>query len=344
MKKKIAAIVVAVIAIIFLIVVFIAGSGKERVYTKENSPIDYESELQARKEQNRILTGVQQIMIGSRCNNYDEALATLKEIKEAGYDGIELNEFMIKPTPLLVKIMTKVAGMPAGNGGKLDWQKLIAESGLKVISVHSYLNSIEENPAAVAEQALSFGTDTVVITGMYRFDYGNLTEVEKLAKRLNKAGESLSEYGVKLLYHNHNVELQRVTEDKTAYDIIVENTDPRYVNFELDTYWMADGGADVNDIINKLGDRMVMWHINDRGCRKSGPFTTPILKEDAAELGTGNMPLDSMMDKVRLNKRVKAIVLETHKNWIDKDPVKSLKVSAKWFERNGLMLQSKTKS
>ncbi|WP_081846536.1 sugar phosphate isomerase/epimerase family protein [Butyrivibrio sp. AE3004] len=334
MKRKIIAAIIAAVIIIFcLATFFVTGSGEERVYTRENSPIDYESELQAGKEQNRILTGVQQIMIGSRCNNYDEALATLKQIKEAGYDGIELNEFMIKPTPLMVKIMTKVAGMPAGNGGKLDWQKLIAESGLKVISVHSYLNSIEENPAAVAEQALSFGTDTVVITGMYRFDYGNPTEVNKLAERLNKAGEMLSEYGVKLLYHNHNVELQRVTEDKTAYDIIVENTDPKYVNFELDTYWMTDAGADVNAIINKLGNRMVMWHINDRGCKKTGPFTTPILKEDAAELGTGNMPLDTYLDNVRVNTNVRAIVLETHKNWIDKDPVKSLKVSAKWFER-----------
>jgi sugar phosphate isomerase/epimerase len=281
-----------------------------------------------------VLTGVQQIMIGSRCNSYESALSTLQSIKSAGYDGIELNDFMIRPTPFIVRLLTKFAGMPTGNGGKLDWKKLISESGLIVISLHSYLNSIEENPEAVAKEALSFGTDTVVITGMYRFDYGNASEVKKLSERLNNAGKALLPYGVKLLYHNHNVELQKVSEDKTAYDLIVENTDPQYVNFELDTYWMADGGADVTALVNKLSDRMVMWHINDRGCRKKGPFITPILKEDAAELGTGNMPLDAIFKTVKANTGVEAIVLETHKNWIDNDPIKSLTVSAEWFRKN----------
>lgn len=284
-----------------------------------------------------VLTGVQQIMIGKRCNSYESALSTLRAIKSAGYDGIELNDFMIKPTPFIVKLLTKFAGMPTGNGGKLDWKKLISESGLIVISLHSYLNSIEENPEAVAKEALSFGTDTVVITGMYRFDYGNFAEVKKLAERLNMAGKALLPYGVKLLYHNHNVELQKVSENKTAYDVIIENTDPQYVNFELDTYWMADGGADVTALVNKLSDRIVMWHINDRGCRKKGPFITPILKEAAAELGTGNMALGTILENVRATSKVEAIVLETHKNWIDNDPVKSLAVSAEWFRKHQLM-------
>ena len=284
-----------------------------------------------------VLTGVQQIMIGSRCNSYESALSTLQSIKSAGYDGIELNDFMIKPTPFIVRLLTKFAGMPTGNGGKLDWKKLISESGLKVISLHSNLNSIDENPEAVAKEALSFGTNTVVITGMYRFDYGNASEVKKLSERLNNAGKALLPYGVKLLYHNHNVELQKISEDKTAYDVIIENTDPQYVNFELDTYWIADGGADVTALVDKLSYRIVMWHINDRGCRKKGPFITPILKEDAAELGTGNMALGTILENVRAKSKVEAIVLETHKNWIDNDPVKSLIVSSEWFKKHQLI-------
>lgn len=284
-----------------------------------------------------VLTGVQQIMIGSRCNSYESALSTLQSIKSAGYDGIELNDFMIKPTPFIVRLLTKFAGMPTGNGGKLDWKKLILESGLKVISLHSNLNSIEENPEAVAKEALSFGTNTVVITGMYRFDYGNASEVKKLSERLNNAGKALLPYGVKLLYHNHNVELQKISEDKTAYDVIIENTDPQYVNFELDTYWIADGGADVIALVDKLSYRIVMWHINDRGCRKKGPFITPILKEDAAELGTGNMALGTILENVRAKSKVEAIVLETHKNWIDNDPVKSLILSSEWFKKHQLI-------
>ncbi len=82
---------------------------------------------------------------------------------------------------------------------------------------------------------------------------------------------------------------------------------------------------------------MVLWHINDRGCRKHGPFITPILKEDAVELGTGNMALGSILETVQEAGKVKAIVLETHKNWIDNDPVKSLTLSAQWFKKNKLI-------
>ena len=282
----------------------------------------------------RILTGVQQIMIGSRCNSYETARDTLSAIKRAGYDGIELNEFMIKPTPFLVRMLTKFAGMPTGKGGKLDWHRLISESGLQVISLHSYLNTMEADPEAVAKEALSFGTDTVVITGMYRFDYSREEEVRKLAERLNRAGEALSRYGVRLLYHNHNAELQKVAEDQTALDLLMEKTDPAYVGFELDTYWIADGGGDVIALINKLGRRMAMWHINDRGCRQQGPFLTPILKEDSMELGRGNLPLEKFYETVLANTAARAIVLETHRNWIDGDPVKSLTLSGKWLRKH----------
>ena len=291
----------------------------DEVITKDNSSF--------------VTSGVQQIMIGSLCDNYDHALQVLLNIKAAGYDGIELNDFMIHKTAPVVKIMTQLAGMPIGNGGNLDWHKLIEESNLQVISLHSYLNTIEENPKSVADEAKSFGTDYVVITGMYRFDYSDESAVKDLASRLNKAGAALAEYGVHLLYHNHNCELQKVNTKQTAYDIIVEETDEAYVNFELDTYWIADGGADVTDMIEKLGNRMVMWHINDRGCTEKGPYLTPILKENATELGNGNMNLEKYSNLAKSN-GVKYVILETHQNWIDNDPIKSLIISSDFFKKN----------
>lgn len=278
-----------------------------------------------------ITTAVQQIMIGTKCNTYKEALQTLQDIKDAGYDAIELNDFMIHKASFLVKMMTKFSGMPIGNGGKLDWAKLIKESGLKVVSLHSDLASIERDSEAIAQKAKSFGTDIVVITGMYKFDYSNHKDVKELAKRLNQAGQALSKEGIRLLYHNHNCELQKVANGKTAYDVIIEETDPKYINFEFDSYWMADGGANVSALMERLGNRIKLWHINDRGCSKSGPYMTPILKENATELGYGNMDLDTL-SAIALKNGVECVILETHRNWVDKDPIKSLQVSAEYIK------------
>lgn len=273
---------------------------------------------------------VQQFMLGTVLNNESQARQTLAALKAAGYDGIELCGFMIHPIGFMVKMLTKAAGMPVGKGGKLDWHKLVQEAGLEVVSLHTDLGSLERDPKEVAREAQSFGTKYVVITGMYRFDYGDEATVRDLAARLNKAGEALLQEGVELLYHNHNCELRRVNEKQRAYDILLEVTDPRFVNFEFDSYWFTEGGANALAWMQRLGPRMKLWHINDRGTRLSGSAITPILKTDSMELGTGNMDLDSLMAQA-LAMDVDAVILESHRNWMDNSPVKSFQFSAKYL-------------
>jgi sugar phosphate isomerase/epimerase len=82
--------------------------------------------------------------------------------------------------------------------------------------------------------------------------------------------------------------------------------------------------------MRKLGSRMKLWHINDRGSRVSGVSMTPILKTDSMELGTGNMPLDALMAQAK-EAGCEAVILESHRNWIEKSPVKSFQLSAKYL-------------
>jgi len=275
---------------------------------------------------------VQQFMLGSVLKNENQVKETLAAIKAAGYDSIELCGFMLHPMGFMIRMLTKAAGMPVGSGGNLNWERLVKESGLGVVSIHQDLGSIERDPKAVAEEARKYGTDKVVITGMYRFDYGDENTIHDLAKRLNEAGKNLKEDGIQLLYHNHNCELRRVNREKCAYDILLEETDPEFVNFEFDSYWFTEGGADAKLWMKRLGSRMKLWHINDRGTRMSGPAMTPILKTDSMELGTGNMDLDGLTAIAKEN-GVEAVILESHRNWIDKSPVKSLQVSAAYLNR-----------
>ena len=274
---------------------------------------------------------VQQIMLGTVTGNEAAARGTLQRIKAAGYDGLELNRFMIHPSSLMVRLMTRAAGMPTGRGGNLDWKTLMREADLSVISLHADLGSLEREADAVAREAEDFGTDTVVITGMYRFGYGDEKAVRELAERLNRAGEGLKKAGLSLLYHNHNAELVQVRPGLRAYDLLLSETDPAFVGFEFDSFWFTDGGADAKDWMRRLGRRMKLWHITDRGCRLSGPAMTPILKQDSVELGTGSMDLDGLL-AIAAENGVGAAVLESHRNWIDQDPVKSLELSAKWLK------------
>lgn len=273
---------------------------------------------------------VQQFMLGSVLSNEQQARQTLAAVKEAGYEGIELCGFMIHPIGWIVKLLTRAAGMPVGKGGDLDWHKLVQEAGLQVVSLHTDLGSLERDAKAAAQEAKSYGTNRIVITGMHRFDYGDETAVHQLTAQLNETGKALAAEGVELLYHNHNCELRRVNGDKRAYDILIEETDPEFVNFEFDSYWFAEGGADALHWMQRLGPRMKLWHINDRGIRISGSAVTPILKTDSMELGTGNMDLERLMQQA-MEVGTQAVVLESHRNWVEKSPVKSLQLSARWL-------------
>ena len=281
-----------------------------------------------------IVKAVQQIMLGKVARTEKEAFTTLETIKFAGYDGIELNGFMIRPTGLFVRALTAAAGMPAGRGGRYDWASLTREAGLQVVSLHEDLGTIKADPEAVARRARDLGTDKVVITGMYRFDYTSRAAVKGLCADLNEYGGRLRQAGIRLLYHNHNVELCRLTEGgERAYSLLLRETDPEAVNFEFDSYWFAEAGADPGTWMERLGGRMRLWHINDRGTRKKGPFLTPILKSDSMELGCGAMDLDRLTRQAKAN-GIEAVVLESHRNHVEHSAIKSLQRSAAYLNQN----------
>lgn len=276
---------------------------------------------------------IQQLMLGPLCKNYEGTLTLLKCLKSLGFDGIELNSYMIHETPFMVRTLTKLAGMPSGNGGKLDWHKLIKESSLEVASLHTDLGSLERETDKIIEEAKSFKTKYLVITGMYRFDYSSLEEVDKLISRLNNVGKKVSEEGLSLLYHNHNVEFKRLKSDKLVYEHLIENLDERYVNFELDTYWAAEAGANIYSLGKILGKRMKLHHINDRGFKENGPYMTPIQKSDSMELGTGTMDLETLLNNDKENE-IDYVILETHKNFIDKSRIKSIEISIDYLNKH----------
>lgn len=274
---------------------------------------------------------LQQFAIRSAMKNEKRAAEVLAEAAAAGYEGIEICGFLTRKIPLIVRGFAAMAGMPIGACCKLDWHRLISDSGLAVVSVHEDLGTISSKPDFVAGEAESFGTDTVVITGMFKFDYGDASAVERLADDLNAAGRLMKDRGMRLLYHNHNCELCR-TDRGRAFDIIIERTDPELVNFEFDSYWIAEAGADPRVWMDRLGRRMKLWHINDRGFRAAGK-TASIRKSDGMELGFGNMPLAEMAAKAA-SFGTEAAVLENHANWIDNDPVRSMLISAAFMNEN----------
>jgi len=61
---------------------------------------------------------------------------------------------------------------------------------------------------------------------MFRYDYSSKQAVLKLVADLNKAGKLLKEGEINFLYHNHNCEFRRVESGETAYELLIEKSQP----------------------------------------------------------------------------------------------------------------------
>ena len=275
-----------------------------------------------------MIKAVQQFQLGSVLKNERASREVLFKMKESGYDGIELCGFMIRKTPLFVKMLTRLAGMPVGNGG-LDWKRLIYESELKVVSLHEDLERILTRTDDVVCDAKAFGTKNVVLTGVYNYNFSDANSVERLIDSLNEAGDKLAQRGIRFLYHNHNVEFLKI-DGVSVYDRLIESTNPDCVSFEFDSYWATEAGCNALSVMRRLGNRMKLWHINDRGSKLKKKAITPIIKSDSMELGTGNMDLVPMV-KLAKELGVEAVVLESHRNWVEHSPVRSFQVSAEFL-------------
>lgn len=95
----------------------------------------------------------------------------------------------------------------------------------------------------------------------------------KAAEDLNHYGKLLKEQGLKLYYHNHHFEFEKFN-GKTGFELLVENTDPELVGFEIDVHWIQRAGHDPVKWIERLAGREDMVHLKDyRICFPDGEPT-----------------------------------------------------------------------
>ena len=275
--------------------------------------------------------GIQQLQLGSILKNESMAKKALYALKESHYCGIELNGFMLRKSPWIVKVLTGLYGMPIKNSNRFDWKRLLSECHLDVISIHEDIDTLEKRQDLIYEEAEKYQTDKIILTGMYNYDYANKDAVASLCHRLNKIGKELKTHNLKFLYHNHNVEFVRFTDKKTAYDYLIEHLDEDYVNFEFDSYWPATSGIDSAYYMRKLGKRLVLHHICDHGNLTQKKFLTPIIKNEAVELGSGNLPLKTYLEIDSLQ-GVETIILEQHRHYIHNNPIESFVQSADYLK------------
>ena len=122
----------------------------------------------------------------------------------------------------------------------------------------------------------------------------------KAAEDLNHYGKMLIEEGLKLYYHNHHFEFEKF-QGKTGFELLVENTDPRLVGFEIDVHWIQRAGHDPVKWIRRLAGREDLVHLKDYRIRfPDGEPSQDIFHREQciqfAEIGEGNLDMKAIIE------------------------------------------------
>jgi sugar phosphate isomerase/epimerase len=106
------------------------------------------------------------------------------------------------------------------------------------------------------------GVQYIVQPWMGKKGYASLEGLDKYCEYFNEVGKKCRESGIKFGYHNHANEFKEL-EGQIIYDYMVENTDPENVFFQLDLYWIHEGGKEATAYFEKYPGRFDLWHVKD---------------------------------------------------------------------------------
>lgn len=170
----------------------------------------------------------------------DDLPGTIARIAEAGFDGVE--PFRI--TDLAHDLATS-----------------LRRTGLAVPSAHAKLVDDDLLDAAL-DAAELLGVTTLIDPRIDPALWQDRDGVRRAADALNAAAERASHRGVRVGYHNHDVELRSRIDGTTALELFAAHLDPRVV-LEVDVYWAAYADVDPSALIRRLADRVRFLHVKD---------------------------------------------------------------------------------
>ncbi|HKX29451.1 MAG TPA: sugar phosphate isomerase/epimerase [Blastocatellia bacterium] len=169
------------------------------------------------------------------------------------------------------------------------FKELLDSKGLKAISGHFPYDRFRDQPDDVAREAKALGLQYAGCAWIPHQDPFDEKTLRDAIGVFNRAGEALAKQGVKFFYHTHGYEFQPHGTG-TLFDLMMAETKPEFVRYEMDVFWIVHPGQDPVKLIEKYGSRFELMHVKDM--KKGTPTGLLTGKSDVSNdvaLGTGIM-------------------------------------------------------
>lgn len=192
-----------------------------------------------------------------------DAIATMKSLAGYGY--------------------TQFEGFDGGKGilwgmQPAEFKSLMTETGASMVASHA---NVFENLDAQAAQAAEVGMKYLICPWIGPLK--SLDDYKKKAEEFNQIGQKLKSHGIRFAYHNHDYTFV-TQEGALPQDILMDNTDPALVDFEMDIYWVHVANANPAEYLAKYPGRFRLCHLKDAEAGTGDPHQRGVL------LGQGEIP------------------------------------------------------
>jgi sugar phosphate isomerase/epimerase len=196
--------------------------------------------------------------------------------------------------------------------------------GLKPISAHYPYDQFRTNLDHIVSDAQILGIKYVGCAWIpHDGDFDETTCREAIAV-FNHAGEVLAAHGIRFFSHTHGYEFQPYG-DGTLFDLMMTETDPKYVSFQMDIFWVVHAGQDPVALLNKYGHRWQLMHL--KGMRDSTPtgfFTGHSDVTNDVPVGEGKISFPPLLHAAE-QAGVKWYIIEDESPWSEQQIPQSLR-------------------
>lgn len=171
------------------------------------------------------------------------------------------------------------------------WSEMLKDAGMQLSGTHCGTGILPADIQAKEWDYWRKSIEEMGIAGGKRLVQSflptekTLDEVKRVAEQFNRIGELCKAGGIKFGYHNHHTEFTKVN-GEAILDVLLRNTEPGFVFFQMDLGHVVNGGGDILSYIQNYPGRFLSWHASD--FKKGEGYT---------EVGQGDVPYDALFSQ-----------------------------------------------
>ena len=150
-----------------------------------------------------------------------------------------------------------------------ELKALADANGLKVIGAHIPYERFQKDLDGVIAEAKTLGATYVIVAWVPHATAFDVPQARAAIANFNAWGAKLKAAGLGFGFHTHGYEFSPLPDGRSAFDVMMNETDPSLVFCEMDVFWVVQAGIDPVKLLEKYPGRFKAFHIKDM--RKGAP-------------------------------------------------------------------------